>query len=466
MPQLMIDKRKADALGVSINDNVSPAEIYFEGELDPLVQRELEYLYEGKLKLISGRSSYEDAFIKGTDEAKIINTEINQFITDEEFERSAKIALEASDETDTPVIKLFNNLISVAISRQASDIHIDVNSKSLGIKMRFDGILVSYADLDIRIAPMLVARIKLLSGMDITERRKPQDGRFSVIHKGKEVDIRSACMPVTSGERVALRIFNQDPNIFTLEKIGLSESHVDLLTNVISKQSGLLIICGPTGSGKTTTIYSLLSKLKGRGLNIMTIEDPVEMDLSDVVQTQVDTDVGFNFATGLKSLLRNDPDVVLIGEIRDEETANIAVRAAMTGHLVITTVHANTPVGGIKRILNLKVDPTLLSDCLLGVFNQRLIRIYCEECVDTSKLSNGHKALLPHIFEGCEKCFGTGFSNRRPVMSHFVMTASDKKILEENPTELSDSNTMIEQAAAIHKSGLTPYFEVNKLKSN
>jgi type IV pilus assembly protein PilB len=198
----------------------------------------------------------------------------------------------------------------------------------------------------------------------------------------------------------------------------------------------------------------------------MTIEDPVEMDLSDVVQTQVDEDFGFNFATGLKSLLRNDPDIVLIGEIRDEETANIAVRAAMTGHLVITTVHANSPVGGIKRILNLKVDPTLLSDCLLGVFNQRLIRIYCEECADKSKSSDGHKASLPHIFDGCEKCFGTGFSQRKPVMSHFLMTSEDKKMLEENPTKLLDSDTMIEEANAMHKSGLTPYFEVNKLKMN
>ena len=462
----MIDKRKTDTLGLSVNNDLSPVEVHFEGELDPVVKSELEYLYGGDLKLTSGGLSSENAFIKGTDEAKIINTEINQFVTDEEFKNSAKIALEASDETDTPVVKLFNNLISVAISRQASDIHIDVNGKSLGIKMRFDGILVSYADLDIRVAPMLIARIKLLSGMDITERRKPQDGRFSVIHRSKEVDIRAACMPVTGGERVALRIFNQDPNIFTLEKIGLSETHVDVLTNVISKQSGLLIICGPTGSGKTTTIYSLLSKLKGRGLNIMTIEDPVEMDLTDVVQTQVDEDVDFNFATGLKSLLRNDPDVVLIGEIRDEETANIAVRAAMTGHLVITTVHANSPVGGIKRILNLKVDPTLLSDCLLAVFNQRLIRIYCEECVDTSKLSDGHKAPLPHIFEGCEKCFGTGFSQRRPVMSHFLMTSEDKKMLEENPTKLLDSDTMIDEANAMHETGLTPYFEVNKLKMN
>ena len=213
----MIDIKKTEALGISVNNNLSPVEVYFEGKLDPLVQSELEYFYGGNVKFISGGLSSENAFIKGTDEAKIINTEINQFVTDEEFNNSAKIALEASDETDTPVVKLFNNLISVAISRKASDIHIDVNGKSLGIKMRFDGILVSYADLDLRVAPMLIARIKLLSGMDITERRKPQDGRFSVIHRSKEVDIRSACMPVTGGERVALRIFKQDPNIFTLE---------------------------------------------------------------------------------------------------------------------------------------------------------------------------------------------------------------------------------------------------------
>jgi len=460
------DTAKAEAAGIFIQKGAEMTEVFFERTLDEVTKAEIGYLFDQKVVFQSGSGQGQMSFKQSTDEAKLINTEIDQFVTDDEFKQSAKVALSAESETDTPVIKLFNNLISVAIARRASDIHVDVENSSLFIRMRFDGILVTYAELDLRIASMLVARIKLLSGMDITERRKPQDGRFSVVHRGKNVDIRCASMPVSLGERVALRVFNQDPNSFLLEKIGLEETHVHALSQALSKQSGLLVVCGPTGSGKTTTIYSILRKLRGRGLNIMTIEDPIEMDLDETVQTQVDENVDYTFPLGLKSLLRNDPDVILVGEIRDEDTAHIAVRAAMTGHLVVTSVHANSPIGGIKRLLNFGVDSSLLSDCLIGVFSQRLIRVYCEGCIKVSTRCEAHHQSLPSKFDGCEKCFGTGFSYRRPVMSHLLMSTDNRQTLDSGATDLDFEDTISKEGMEMHDRGLTPFFEVFKLQSN
>jgi type II secretory ATPase GspE/PulE/Tfp pilus assembly ATPase PilB-like protein len=461
----MIDKERADLLGVHINFNIDPITVFSAEDLDSATKSELRYILGDKTSFEVADQAEHQNFINAKEQTKSINLQIDQFVTDEEFQRSAKIALNAAPDADTPAIRLFNNLISVAIARGASDIHIDPTSQSLLIKMRFDGILMNYAELDKRISKMLAARIKLLSGMDITERRKPQDGRFTVIHKGKSVDIRSASMPVQAGERIALRIFNQDPNVFTLENTGLSEGHIKALRKVILKQNGLIMVCGPTGSGKTTTIYSLLNELKGRGLNVMTIEDPVEIDFDDIVQTQVDETVAFDFANGLKSLMRNDPDVILVGEIRDEETAQIAVRAAMTGHLVITTVHANNPIGSLKRLLNLNVDATLLSDCLLGVFSQRLVRLYCEKCGSQSVMSAAHTSKAQATLKGCDHCFNTGFQSRKPVMSHILIDTSNKRLLEGAISDLDFQDSMTDEAQTLHQQNRIPLSEVIKLES-
>ena len=331
--------------------------------------------------------------------------------------------------------------------------------------MRFDGNLTNFVTLNKKISQMLSARIKLLSGMDITERRLPQDGRFSVIDNGKAIDIRSASMPTKFGERITLRIFNQDTKLLKLENSGLDVSHVEALKDVISRQNGLVIVCGPTGSGKTTTIYSLINELTNRGLNIMTIEDPIEIELETVTQTQVNEDADFTFAHGLKSLLRNDPDVILVGEIRDSETAEIAVRAAMTGHLVISTIHANSPISAIKRLLNLGVDQSLLSDCLKGVFSQRLIKVYCKNCNTASLSSNSHTSKFPQPFSGCEVCYNTGFKSRLPVMSHIVIDEKNAEFLADRLANLTYIDTMSLEAQNFHETMQTPLFEILKLES-
>jgi len=353
--------------------------------------------------------------------------------------------------------------LSAAITREASDLHIDPNNKDLLIRMRIDGVMTDFTHLDRRVAQMLISRIKLVCNLDITEKRLPQDGRMNVNFREKTIDIRVATLPTKNGERVVLRFFSNNLTHSRIEETSLGTLHVKSLLDALSNQAGLILVCGPTGSGKTTTIYSLLNTLLGRGLNIMTIEDPVEVELPGVVQTQVHDHVGFGFAKGLRSLLRNDPDVILVGEIRDAETAEIAVRAAMTGHLVISTVHANSPVGAIKRLKNLNVDPTLLSDCLLGVYSQRLVRVYCPDCRKISIASEAHTNALPEAFPGCKSCYHTGFKGRYPVMSRLEINSENATLMEKNAGEVSVEDTMYTEALALHQQGLTPHFEIARL---
>ena len=460
-----INRNKLDQLGIYIEQTETTTLVHYGPDVPALTLRELEYCLGAEVEFVPLEKEVQRSFQQQNRDTGSIIAELESSVSDADFDKSVEIALGASSDTDAPVVKLFDNLLAVAIARSASDLHIDTNDRDLQIRVRFDGVLVEYARLDIRIAPMLVSRIKLVSGMDITEKRKPQDGRFSVDYKGRVVDVRSASMPVKSGERLALRLFNRNEDQFSLPEIGLATTHQTALTEAMSRQSGLILICGPTGSGKTTTIYSMLNTLCGRGINIMTIEDPVEVELNGIVQTQVNDAIGFGFADGLRSILRNDPDVVLVGEIRDESTAEIAVRAAMTGHLVISTVHANSPTGAIKRLINLGVERSLLADCLLGVFTQRLVRTYCQSCREASTKSDAHTALLPVAFDGCESCFHTGFTARVPVMSHILMDHSARGAIEKDITDLNYEDTMIEQAQNLHNMGHTPLFEVNKLKT-
>ena len=309
-----------------------------------------------------------------------IFSEIDSELTNEKIIENARAAIDGEVASDAPIVKLLDSLMAVAISRGASDLHLDPDDKDLVVRLRIDGALSEYIKIDIRFFKALITRIKVLGELDITESRRPQDGRIAISYRGAPVDIRISTLPVNFGERAVLRFFKSKSFSISLEGLGLSENLVSNLRRTIASQSGILLVCGPTGSGKTTTIYSLLHTLAGRGLNITTIEDPIEIDLPNVVQSQVNDKIDFDFSAGLRALLRHDPDVILVGEIRDAETADTAVRAALTGHLVISTIHANTPSGAIMRLINLGVQQSLLADALLGVYSQRLIRQYCDEC--------------------------------------------------------------------------------------
>ena len=460
----MINLQRAKLLGIRIEKIDETPVVFSEKPLHEVTKRELIYLLGVDAEFSVDTQFTDQNFITAKSETKTINLAFDKLLSKNELQRAAAVALNSKDNDDIPAVKLFDNVLSVAIARGASDVHITPKNDLLHLKMRFDGILSDYATFDVRVAPMLSARIKLLSGMDITERRSPQDGKFSVQFNGRIIDIRTATMPVTNGERLALRIFNQNSNLLSLEQLDLSAKHREALRKVIFKNHGLVLVCGPTGSGKTTTIYSMLNELRDRGQNIMTIEDPIEMDLEQVVQTQVDENSNFSFASGLKALMRNDPDIIMIGEIRDPETAQTAVRAAMTGHLVISTVHANNPVGAIKRLINLGVDPTLISDCLLGVFNQRLVKIYCNECVNISYNDTACSSNPITEHEGCESCFFTGFKSRRPVMSHLLVDIENSRLIETDLSKIQFDNDMINEAEEMFKAKLIPHYELEKLR--
>ena len=398
------------------------------------------------------------------DSSEKVFAEIDGEIINAKIIENARAAIDGEVNSDVPIVKLLDSLMAVAISRGASDLHLDPDETNLAVRLRIDGALFEYMKIDIRFFKALIARIKVLADLDITESRRPQDGRIAISYRGAPVDIRISTLPVNLGERVVLRFFKSKSFSISLEGLGLSETLVKKLRRTIAAQSGILLVCGPTGSGKTTTIYSLLHTLAGRGLNITTIEDPIEIDLPNVVQSQVNDKINFDFSAGLRALLRHDPDVILVGEIRDPETADTAVRAALTGHLVISTIHANTPVGAIMRLINLGVQQSLLADALLGVYSQRLIRIYCNECAQDSINSQAHTSELPQLFNGCASCFNSGFKGRAPLMDQLIINEDNKKQLLSDLSELTYVKSMALEAENLHDQGKTPLFELIRIK--
>lgn len=447
------------------NKDSGTYELLYANDLNTMLVQEVSQIIGGEVK--SQKVSPEDletclANITKDSSEKIF-AEIDGELTNEKIIESARAAIDGEVNSDAPIVKLLDSLMAVAISRGASDLHLDPDDTDLVVRLRIDGALFEYIRIDVRFFKALITRIKVLGELDITESRRPQDGRIAISYRGAPVDIRISTLPVNLGERVVLRFFKSKSFSISLEGLGLSESLVSKLRRTIAAQSGILLVCGPTGSGKTTTIYSLLHTLAGRGLNITTIEDPIEIDLPNVVQSQVNEKINFDFSAGLRALLRHDPDVILVGEIRDAETADTAVRAALTGHLVISTIHANTPVGAIMRLINLGVQQSLLADALLGVYSQRLIRIYCNECAQSSIDSPAHLSELPQLFNGCPSCFNSGFKGRVPLMDQLIINDGNKKQLLNNLSELTYEKSMALEAKELHDKGKTPLFELIRI---
>ncbi|MEM4270575.1 MAG: ATPase, T2SS/T4P/T4SS family [Candidatus Pacearchaeota archaeon] len=280
---------------------------------------------------------------------------------------------------DIPVVKLVDTLLNHAILQRASDIHIEPMEKEVLVRYRIDGILHDTMSLPVNIAPGLVARIKILSNLKIDERRLPQDGRFKIETPEEKVSFRVSILPVYNGEKVVMRLLHENAKGFTLETLGFTTEQIDILQEAIRKPVGMILTTGPTGCGKTTTLYTILDILNKPEVNISTIEDPIEYQIPRVNQTQVRPDIGLTFANGLRALVRQDPDIIMVGEIRDNETASLAINAALTGHLVLSTLHTNSAAGTMPRLLDMKVEPFLLSSTLNVVIAQRLVRRLCPE---------------------------------------------------------------------------------------
>ena len=330
-----------------------------------------------------------------------------------------------SDEYSQPVVRLIDSILTDAVKREASDIHFEPESGFLRIRYRIDGILRQVRSLHQSYWPAMAVRIKVMSGMNIAETRAPQDGRITLNIRGRQIDFRVSAQPTVHGENIVLRILDRQKGLVPLEGLSLADPQLNQLKLMIARPEGIILLTGPTGSGKTTTLYSILGHINSEGLNIMTLEDPVEYPMALVRQTSVAEAVKLDFANGIRSMMRQDPDVILVGEIRDAETAEMAFRAAMTGHQVYSTLHTNSAIGAIPRLLDIGVLPDIMAGNIIGVVAQRLVRRLCPHC-KTPYQAETHEARLlgaidaprPVLFRpcGCERCDFQGYRGRLAIM--------------------------------------------------
>ncbi len=347
-------------------------------------------------------------------------------------------------EDDAPIIRLINAILQEAVRENASDIHIETFERRLSVRLRIDGVLREILQPRRELAPLLVSRIKVMARLDIAEKRVPQDGRISVRLAGREVDVRVSTMPSSAGERVVLRLLDKQAGRLNLSSLGLAEKDHANLQTLIAKPHGILLVTGPTGSGKTTSLYASLTELNDHSRNILTVEDPIEYQLDGIGQTQVNTKVEMTFARGLRAILRQDPDVVMVGEIRDRETAEIAVQASLTGHLVLSTLHTNSAVGAVTRLVDMGVEPFLLSSSLIGVVAQRLVRVLCTHCREAHVADNAECALLgvdssqaPTIYRstGCAQCNQRGYKGRTGIYEVVPINDTLRRLIHERGLE-------------------------------
>ncbi len=335
---------------------------------------------------------------------------------------------------DAPIIRLLNALLSEAIKEGASDVHIETFEDRVTVRFRVDGILRDILEPQRVLAPLIVSRIKIMAKLDIAEKRLPQDGRITLRIAGRAVDVRVSTMPTSHGERVVLRLLDKQTARLDLAQLGMDPNSLRLMQKLITVPHGIILVTGPTGSGKTTTLYAAMTSLNNNTRNILTVEDPIEFDLPGIGQTQVNYKVEMTFAKGLRAILRQDPDVVMVGEIRDVDTAQIAIQASLTGHLVLSTLHTNSAIGAITRLDDMGIEPFLLSSSLLGVLAQRLMRLLCKECKKPMPATASECDLLsvpshpaPTIYHptGCKHCRYSGFSGRSGV---YELIAIDEKL--------------------------------------
>ncbi len=344
------------------------------------------------------------------------------------------------DTSDAPIIKLVNHIISQSVKARASDIHIEPYQDSFKVRYRVDGILYDLLTPPKWIQPALTSRIKVMSKMNIAEKRLPQDGRMEVKLGDQDIDVRISTIPTTFGERVVLRLLNKSSSLLTLTELGITRAQLDLMAELVKSPNGIILVTGPTGSGKTTTLYAILSSINKPDINIITIEDPVEYQLRGISQIQVNPKINLTFARGLRSIVRQDPDVVLVGEIRDRETAEIAVQSALTGHLVFSTLHTNDSASAITRLVDIGVEPFLISSSVIAVAAQRLVRTLCNECRQPympDELALQTIGITPrqakdgNIYQavGCPNCLNTGYRGRCAIIEIMVMDGNLKSII-------------------------------------
>ena len=437
-----------DALAAQ-SDEGTLADVYVTHNTSPHIVAEVRRVYgmPFNLKLIDAERFEElltNMYQRDSSQAKQLmedlGNESDLFALAEDLTETEDL-LETED--DAPIIKLINALLGEAIKEGASDIHIETFENQLVVRFRVDGVLREILKPNRKMSTMLVSRIKVMARLDIAEKRVPQDGRIALKIGGRAVDVRVSTMPSSHGERVVLRLLDKNNARLNLIDLGMTSRNREIFSGLIRKPHGIILVTGPTGSGKSTTLYAGLTEINAKDRNILTVEDPIEFDIQGIGQTQVNPKVDMTFARGLRAILRQDPDVVMVGEIRDLETAQIAVQASLTGHLVMSTLHTNTAAGAITRLEDMGIEPFLLSSSLLGVLSQRLVRTLCDECKAEHHINEQEAALLNGAREGtviykpvgCVACNHTGYKGRTGIHEMLLVDETIRNLIHDGKGE-------------------------------
>ena len=385
------------------------------------------------------------------------------------------------DYENLPIVDIVNEIIVDALKRNASDIHFDPTENGLRIRMRIDGILIDYAKAPTAVQKNMITRIKILAGMNITESRLPQDGAIKNELEGYDLDLRVSSLPISDGEKIVIRILDYSMSLKGLDKIDFTEENLKKVMDMISTPNGIILVTGATGSGKSTTVYSILQKLNKPETNIITVEDPVEMKIEGINQVQVMSEIGMTFGAALRSILRQDPNIIMIGEIRDDETARIAVRASITGHLVLSTIHTNNSLNTIERLLDMEVERYLLGAALEGIISQRLARRLCPHCKKPQKATEYEKKVIKkaigvdidelYVPVGCDECIG-GYKGRMAIHEVLKINQDIRDAITSNVPKKefrslvynkANVSTLLQDGLTKVVAGLTSFEEILKL---
>lgn len=435
--------------------NMVPKEMAKRNQLVPLkvegdklflaMTNPMDYIVIDDLRLMTG-FQIQPAIASKEDVLKAISKYYDEESFDDligELPETKQDQQEDMGDLDAPIVRLVSQILSNAVSMKASDVHMDPQENRVLIRYRIDGSLRTERILPKAMQGMITARIKILANLDITESRIPQDGRIKTNVDMRPIDLRVSSLPTVYGEKIVMRILDLSANLTDISKLGFNDLNMERFMREIDKPNGIILISGPTGSGKSSTLYAALNKLNSEEVNIITVEDPVEYQLEGINQIQVNTNVGLTFAAGLRSILRQDPDIVMVGEIRDKETADISIRASLTGHLVLSTIHTNDSIASITRLMDMGIEPFLVTASLNAVVAQRLIRKVCRDCREIHQATEREK----HIFskrglsidtiargKGCSQCNMTGYRGRMAIHEVLVVNEEIKDIINRNGT--------------------------------
>jgi general secretion pathway protein E len=456
-----------------------PLDMATQDSLRTLLRREVDLAVAAPETIIAAiNAAYDRSTRQAESAVEALEGEEGSEIGDVEEDVVDLLYVDGDDEA--PIIRLVNSLMSQALKDRASDIHIEPFEREMSVRFRIDGVLREIIKPPKRFQNSITSRVKIMAGLNIAEKRLPQDGRIRLKVAGKDIDIRVSTVPTSYGERIVMRILDRSSVLRDLDTIGFSQRNLRVMNELIQKPHGIILVTGPTGSGKTTTLYACLAKINKPNLNILTIEDPVEYQLKGVGQVQVNPKIELTFAGGLRSFLRQDPDVIMVGEIRDRETAEIAIQASLTGHLVLSTVHTNDAPGAVTRLVDMNIEPFLVASSLVGVLAQRLVRTICQNCkfeYAPSAEELQEVGMDPEIAkrlwkgEGCSQCQGTGYRGRMGIYELMLIDDDIRRLILQNTDAATVKNmarqkglrTLREDGADKVLAGITTASEVARV---